>query len=176
MCQGFDVTQARKASKQLGRIALVLLVAAVASFIVPVAVFAMTVGDEGVDIGDGVVKVDAPPDRTWGIYFNDADNTGYGESCSVRDDAGRRIGIRDPGPTVTFSETEMLDHVFVTPADGTFTIDCNANGATVRVGPVGNLPSVLVGTGVAALLGLLGLVLGSFWLIRRTSTIPDRLA
>lgn len=35
---------------------------------------------------------------------------------------------------MTSSDTETLDHVFTTPADGRFTIECDAQGASARVG------------------------------------------
>ena len=75
----------------------------------------------------------APGNRTWGIYLNDADNSGYSESCVVADSSGRPVAIRDPGMTVSASDTEMLDHVFTTPEDGRFTVECNAQSASARV-------------------------------------------
>lgn len=135
----------------------------------PVTLFVLASSDKGVALRAEHTKVDAPADRTWGIYVDNADNSGYSESCTATDSRGRAIAIRDAGPTVTSSDTEMLDLVFTTPRDGTFTISCEVSGAVARVGPVGSLPLVLVGVLVAALLGLGGLVTGLVWLARRTS-------
>jgi hypothetical protein len=121
-----------------------------------VTLFALASNDKGIALGDGPTEVHAPANHTWGIYFNDFDNSGYSESCTATDSEGQAIAHRDPGVTVSSSETEMLDHVFTTPGDGHFTIACNAQSADVRVGPVGSLPSVLIGGSVAALLGLGG--------------------
>lgn len=163
------MNQGRISSKLLGWSALLLLVAAAVAFVVPVTLFAFASGDEGVAVTDTPVVVDAPAHRAWGIYFNDADNSGYSGYCSVSDGAGRPVEIRDPGATVSSSDTEMLNHVFTTPEGGRFIVECRADNASVRVGPVGNLPSVLIGTVIAAGLGATGFALGVMWLIRRGS-------
>lgn len=146
-----------------------LLAAAAVAFVVPIAQFAVASGEDGVAVRDTPVTLNAPAHRTWGVFFNDADNSGYSGFCAVSDGAGRSVEIRDPGATVSSSDTEMLNHVFTTPDGGTFTIACQAEGASVRVGPVGNLPSVLVGSMVAAGLGLAAFTLGMMWLPRRRS-------
>ncbi|MER6940452.1 hypothetical protein ABTX24_18890 [Nocardioides sp. NPDC127514] len=163
------MAQDRTASPLLGWSTLVLLLAAAISFVVPVTLFAFASADDGVAVADAPVTVEAPAHRTWGIYTDDADNSGYSAFCSVNDSAGRPVEFRDPGATVSASETEMLDHEFTTPEDGTFTVECQADNASVRVGPVGNLPSVLIGTLIAAGLGLTGIALGVLWLTRRGS-------
>lgn len=161
------MNQGRFSSKLLGWSALLLLVAAAVAFVVPVTLFALASGDEGVTVTDTPVVVDAPAHRAWGIYFNDADNSGYSGYCSVNDSAGRPVEIRDPGATVSSSDTEMLNHVFTIPQDGRFTVECQADNASIRVGPVGNLPSALIGTVIAAVLGAPGFVLGITWLTKR---------
>jgi hypothetical protein len=171
------MTQGRKSSRVLGWTALALLVAAVGTFVIPIAFFVMAASNDGLKVGDDPKTVETSGNRTWGIYFDDRDNTGYSESCSITDGEGGPVEIRDPGPTVSSSDTEMLDHVFTTPADGKFTVECNATSATVRVGPVGNLSSVLIGVAVAGALGLAGLVIGVVWLTRRTSvSLPSQAA
>lgn len=171
MCKPLPmVVEGRRRSKALGWLSLSLLVLGAVAFIVPVTLFALASSDKGVALGHGPTEVHAPANHTWGIYFNDADNSGYRESCTATDSEGHAIATRDPRVTVTSSDTEMLDHVFTTPRDGHFTIACNAQSADVRVGPVGSLPSVLIGGPLAALLGLGGLVTGILWLTRRAST------
>lgn len=164
------VAQGRRRSSTHGWLSLSLLVLAAVAFIVPVTIFALASSDKGIALGNGTTELHAPANHTWGIYFNDADNSGYTESCMVTDSDGQQVAIRDPGMTVSSSDTEMLDHVFTTPRDGHFTIACNAQSADVRVGPVGSLRSVLIGVSAAAILGLAGLVTGILWLTRRAST------
>ena len=160
----------------MGWLSLSLLVLAALVFVIPLTRYLLATGDKGVALGDGPTKVHASGDRTWGVYFNDPDNTGYSESCGITDSRGRTIALRDPGMTVSSSDTEMLDHVFTTPADGRFTIECDAQGASARVGPVGNLVQVVIGLALAALLGVGGLITGSLWLTRRSSVAPADVA
>lgn len=62
--------------------------------------------------------LDLPEHSTFGIYINDADNSGYSLSCSANDADGLPIQLRYPGWHMTSSETEMLDYVFDTgPGD-----------------------------------------------------------
>ncbi len=164
------MAQGQKSSKVLGWISLVLLVVGGAAFVIPVLLFSIALGADGVKIGDSPVTVPTSAGKTWGIYNKDADNTGYSQSCSVSDGRGAPIAIRNPGPTISSSDTEMLDQVFTTPRDGAFTIECSTTSATVRIGPVGNFVSVLMGIAGAMVLGLTGFVLGVVWLGRRLST------
>ncbi|RNM17408.1 hypothetical protein EFL26_01060 [Nocardioides pocheonensis] len=153
----------------LGWISLSLLLLAAAAVVAPLVPYVLAARDNGVPLGEGPSEIVAPGDRTWGVYFDDRDNSGYGETCTVTDSTGRPIAVRDPGVTVSFSSTEMLGHVFDTPSDGRFTIACHGESADVRVGPVGSLPSLLVGMAAAALLGLVGVIAGSVWLTRRSA-------
>jgi len=163
---------APKPSKAMVWLSVSLLALAVVAVVIPITRFALASGDPGIALGDGATKVHAPGNRTWGFYFNDADNSGYSESCTATDSNGQTIAIRDPGMTVSSSETEMLNHVFTTPVDGRFTVECSAQGASVRVGPVGSFTEVVVGLALAALLGIGGVVTGSIWLARRPSAAP----
>lgn len=165
------MAHARRSSRVLGWIALAALGAAALALIVPVVRFALAAGNDGVAVGHEPVTVHAPAGRTWGIYFNDPDNTGYGESCRIADARGNPVRLRDPGWSVG-GDTEMLDHEFTTPSDGTFTVSCEVSRATARVGPVGNLSAVLIGGCLAMVAGLVGLVTGTLWLTRRTSLRP----
>jgi hypothetical protein len=146
---------------------LVLAVAAVAA---PLAGYVMAASSRGASLGDGPIEIRAPGGRVWGVYVNDADNSGYSESCTVTDSAGRVIALRKAGPTISSSDSEMLDLVFDTPSDGHFTIGCDVRGATARVGPVPNLVALLIGIVAAVLLGTCGLVTGTLWLTGRAAT------
>jgi len=154
----------------LAWISVASLVLAAGAVAVPLALYGMAAGDHGVPLGDRPTEISAPGGRVWGVYLNDADNSGYSESCTATDSAGRPVPLRDPGPTISSSDTEMLDRVFETPRDGHVTIDCHVHGATARVGPVPNLVALLIGIVAAALLGLCGLITGTLWLTRRSAT------
>jgi hypothetical protein len=146
-----------------------LLALAAAAVVVPLVPYVLAVTDKGVSIGDRPTEIHASGDRTWGVYFDDRDNSGYSESCTVTDSTGRPIALRDPGITVSSSDTEMLGHVFDTPHDGHFTIACQVESADARVGPVGSLPSLLIGLAAAAILGLGVLTAGVLWLTQRSA-------
>jgi hypothetical protein len=69
-----------------------------------------------------------PAHKTYGIYVNDVNNSGYSLSCSAKDAQGRRIHMNDQTPaTVTTSATNNLDLVFNT-GSGDLTITCTAPG------------------------------------------------
>jgi hypothetical protein len=121
-----------------------------------VTLFALASNDKGIALGDGPTEVHAPANHTWGIYFNDVDNSGYSESCTATDSEGQAIAHRDPGVTVSSSETEMLDHVFTTPGDGHFTIAATLRARTCAWDRSGASHRFLIGGSVAALLGLGG--------------------
>jgi hypothetical protein len=163
------VVAKRRRTKALGWLSLALFVLAAVAIVVPVTLFALATSDKGVALHGGATAINAPPHRTWGVYVNDVDNSGYSESCTATDSSGRAIAIRDAGPRVTSSDTEMLDLVLTTPRHGSFTISCSVGGAEARVAPVGNFPLVLMGLLAAALLGLGGLIVGILWLVRLTS-------
>jgi hypothetical protein len=164
------MVDARTSSKALGWIALALLSLAALAFVVPIALYALTSDERGFAVGDGPTQVEASGHRTWGIYLNDADNSGYSESCAITDSHGMDVPLRDPGWTMSSSETEMLDHLFTTPDDGRFTIDCSSQSADVRVAPAADLHSIMIGFAVATAAGLAGLVLGIIWLTRRSAS------
>ena len=149
---------------------LTLLALAAAAVFAPLVPYVLAVTDEGVSVGDGPTEIRASGGRTWGVYVDDRDNSGYSESCTVTDSTGRPVALRDPGVTVSSSDTETLDHVFDTPRDGRFTIACDVQGASARVGPVGSLRSLVIGLAAATLLGLGSLIAGLLWLIGRPAT------
>jgi hypothetical protein len=158
-----------RSERLLGWAAIALVVVAAVALVVPLVSFVRTLGSAKVALDDGPVTVRTAGGRTWGVIVDDRDNSGYSESCSVSDRAGRPVALRNPGATVSSSDTETLDHVFTTPADGRFTVACSVRGATVRVGPVASLRSVATGVVGAALLGLAGLGLGLVRLRRRSA-------
>jgi hypothetical protein len=91
----------RSNSKVLGWISLALLALAAVAVAAPLSRYVVAASDKGFALRDGSqAEVHAPGGRTWGLYFDDADNSGYSESCTATDSAGRPIAIRDPGPTI----------------------------------------------------------------------------
>jgi len=83
-----------------------------------------------------------------------------------KDSRGRDVATRDPGWTVSSSDTETLDIVFTTPADGHFAAVCDIKGASARVAPVGSLRGFGMGLAATALLGLAAVSVGIVWLLR----------
>ena len=113
-------------------------------------------------------KVLLPAHETYGFFINDADNSGYSESCDVLD-RGRHVPLRDPSWSVSSSEFETLDFVFNT-GSGHLTLSCDVPGETVLAKAVPNYVGIAVGLlagGVLACLGA-GLLLAWF-LVRRPS-------
>jgi len=142
-------------------IALLVCVAAVAAVVY--AVVGFTRGGPQVRLDGSEQRVSLPADRTYGVFINDPDNSGYTESCSIVDAGGRQVALRAPGWSISGSDTEMLDYVFDT-GSGDLTVQCSVTGgeATLRAVPDAvALGLVLVG---GLLLGLVGgaLLLASF--------------
>ena len=131
------VVDTRRHTKALGWLSLSLLVLAAVAFVVPVTLFALASSDKGIGLGDGPTEVHSSGNRTWGIYFNDADNSGYRESCTATDSQGQAIAIHDPGVTASSSDTEMLDHVFTTPATVTSRSNATRRARTCEWGRSG---------------------------------------
>jgi hypothetical protein len=103
----------------------------------------------------------------WGIYVDDANNSGYTEECSAVDANGKSIQMSDPSWNISESDTETLDMVFDT-GSGVLTFDCSVPGERVTTRPVADFQSLLLGTAVAGVLGLLGVALIIVWLVLRT--------
>ncbi len=105
-------------------------------------------GDE-VRLSDGPNQVSVPAGKTWGVYVDDANNSGFTMSCSGTDDAtGEPIAMRDPWATISGSETETLEYLFDT-GSGELTISCRVPGEEVSIRPAANLNAVVLGFGLA---------------------------
>ncbi len=73
---------------------------------------------------------------TYGIYVNDANNSGYSLRCSGADADGTPIRMDyNPPPSVSTSATETLDVVFNT-GSGDITLACSTPGATAIARPL----------------------------------------
>jgi hypothetical protein len=151
---------------RLSRVGLACLVLALAAVAIPGTGFVRAVTGAEVSLDAGSVHLMLPADRTYGIYADDDDNSGYSERCGIVDADGRQVRLSDPGWSMSSSDTENLDRVFNT-GDGDVTISCDMSGATASTRPVPNYTAMLLGGLLAALLGAIGI--GLF-----VSGIPSR--
>jgi hypothetical protein len=145
-----------------------LCVLAVLVMAVPGVGYARAAGGQSVHLDDGPQHVVLPADQTYGIYVDDADNSGYSERCSAVDARGQHVQMADPWWSVSDSNTEMLDIVFNT-GSGNLTIDCSIPGEHVTVRPVPNLRALVLGVAGGGILGLAGAFMLLVWLIGRQS-------
>ncbi len=77
-----------------------------------------------------------PPHKKYGIYVNDANNSGYSLSCTATDGQGRQVQMDDQTPpTISSSGTNNLDLVYNT-GSGDLTITCSASGAQTTTRPL----------------------------------------
>ena len=109
-----------------------------------------------------------PAARTYGVYVDDADNSGYSESCSATEADGTPIQMESPPWSMSSSDTEVLDLVFDT-GSGDLTIECDIPGERVTARAVPNYTAMLLGLMLAGISGCAGLVLLVGWLIARSS-------
>lgn len=124
------------------------------AIVVPIVAYGRALAAEGVDVSGEQKELSVTPQRAYGIYFDDADNSGYSESCSAEDGQGRSLDLKDP-PWSIGTETETLDHVFESPTDRV-SIECSVDGATASVRPLPSNRSLLLGLTLATTLGWLG--------------------
>lgn len=140
----------------------------VAGPVVGYARVALSDDEVPLSVSGGSRRVSLPADETWGVYINDANNSGYSLDCFAVEASGQQVPLRDPWWTVSGSETEMLDFVFDT-GSGELTFTCRVPGEEVTLRPVPNLKAVVLGVLAGGLLGLLGLALALNWAFTRTS-------
>jgi hypothetical protein len=146
-----------------GGLGLLLCSLAVVAVTVPGIGFVRTTSDGGVRLDRGAHHLVLPAHRTYGIYVDDADNSGYSESCAAVDEvSGREIRMRDPGWSFSSSDTEVLDLVFDTGA-GKISLTCAVGGERVTVRPVPHYGAMLLGVVVAGILGTVGLGMLVAW-------------
>jgi hypothetical protein len=111
-----------------------------------------------VRLADGPHHVVLPADKTYGIYINDANNSGYTESCTAVDAQGSNIAMRDPSWSISGSDTETLDIVYNT-ASGNLTINCSVPGEIITTRPVPNYCALLIGALAAGAMAVVGIIL-----------------
>lgn len=77
-----------------------------------------------------------PAHKKYGIYVNDANNSGYSLSCEAKDAQGGHVHMDDQTPpTISSSGTNNLDLVYNT-GSGDLTFTCSASGAQTTTGPL----------------------------------------
>lgn len=156
----------RRGARHLGWVGALLCVVAVVAVAVPGVGFARSSAEDGVRLDGSAQHVRLPAHETYGIYIDDADNSGYSESCSAVDREGGEIHLEDSFWSMSSSETEMLDYKFDT-GSGNLIITCSVPGERVTVRPVPNFGALALGIGIGGVLGLAGAVMLIVWLVTR---------
>ena len=159
--------QRRRGARHLGWVGLLLCVIAVVAVALPGVGYARTSSDDGVLLDTSSQRVHLPAHEKYGIYIDDADNSGYSDSCSAVDRDGRPIRIKDASWSMSSSDTETLDYVFDT-GSGELTIDCLVAGERVTTRPVPNFGALALGVAIAAVVGLAGAAMLIIWLVSRS--------
>jgi hypothetical protein len=142
----------------VGWVGVVLSGLAVAVVVVLAVSTHRTTNGPSVRLADGPQHVVLPAASTYGIYINDANNSGYTESCSATDALGNTIQMRDPPWSISGSDTETLDMVYNT-GSGHLRINCSVPGEIVTTRPVLNYWALVLGGLAAAAMAVLGIVL-----------------
>ena len=155
----------------LGWAGLLLCVLALVAVVAPGVGYTRALANEGVRLDGSPQHVLVPADRTYGIYVDDPDNSGYSMNCSAVDARGREVRLADPGWSVSSSDTEVLDLVFDT-GSGELTITCAVPGEHVTARPVPNDWAMLLGIVLAGILGCGGVGLLVAWVVARSSRRP----
>lgn len=154
----------RRGARWQGWAGLLLCATAVVAFSVPTASYERAENRDEVRLDGTTQELDLPARQTYGIYIDDADNSGYSERCSVRDDQGRTVRLRGATWSMSDSDTEMLEYVFDT-GSGSLTITCSVPGERVTARPVPDVKALLVGIGVGGVVGSVGAALLIAWFV-----------
>ena len=158
--------------RYLGWVGLFLGVLALVAVVLPGIGFATALADDGVRVDDGPVTVSLAAHKTYGVYVNAANNSGYSESCTAVDDRGTELRMRDPGWIISSSDTEMLDLVFDS-GTGKVTISCEVPGEQVTVRRAPDNSAMFLGVVIGGILGCAGLALIAMWFGARPSRQPQ---
>lgn len=148
------------------RLGMVVCTLAFVAVAVPGIGFIRAYADAGFPVS-GITELSLPAHTTYGVYVDDADNSGYSLSCLARDDAGGDIAVVGPSWSVGSSDTENLDAQFDT-GSGEVTLNCSSDSAEIRVGPVPNLRALALGIVAAGMLAMAGIALLALWFSSRS--------
>lgn len=149
-------------SALLGWATLIACGLALAAVALPGSSYLQALTEDGVHLDGGPVEVSLPADTRYGIYVNDADNSGYSVGCTAVDDRGNPRRMEFPPWNISSSDTEVLDLAFNT-GTGRLTVSCNVPGAEVSLRPVPNIRALLLGLALAGLLACLAVALFAAW-------------
>lgn len=166
----------RRHARRLGWIGLGLCLLATLAVVVPSVDYVIASSKTSVTLGEGATSVLLPSDTTYGIYIDDVDNDGYSHApCSVSELGGQEIAESDFSPgRITTSDTETLDMAFNT-GSGRLSIDCAILGERVRVGPAPAQRPIVLGVGLAVILGTFAVASLIGWVTQRPGhmRLPD---
>ena len=140
-------------AKTKGLVGLGLLALAVVALIVPGIGFVRAVTDGGVVLAGGSQTVTVSAHQKYGIYVDHEGNGTKSVTCTITD-GGRAVALSKAGWSLSFSDTEVLDHVFDS-GSGHLVVEC-ATPEKVTIRPVPNYLEMVVGAGIAFVLGLIG--------------------
>lgn len=168
----------RRRTPGLGWAGLILCLMAFTAVAVPGVGYLRAQSDSGVRIGASPRHLDVPAHHTYGVYVDDADNSGYSESCTALDEGnGRPISMRGPSWSMSSSDTETLDLVFDS-GTGKVSISCSVPGERVTVREVPHYAAMLLGLVLSIVLGILGVGLliawAIVWFARHTDGLLNR--
>lgn len=157
----------RRHARRLGWFGALLCLVAVVAVAVPGVSYFRASSEKSVTLNQRDQAVSLPPNKPYGIYIDDADNSRYTYSCSVQDGTGRDVPVSDfPPARITSSDTEMLDMTFNT-GSGELKINCLVRGERVSVRPSPAQRPLVLGSVVAAITGTFGAALLISWLAQR---------
>ncbi len=161
-------------SRRLGWAGVILGLVAVLAVAVPAIVMERAEG-RTIELDGSRQTLSLTPDTTYGIWVDDADNSGYSSSCSAYAADNLPIRLSDPSFTISQSDTGTLDHVFDS-GSGAVSIICAVPGERVTTRPYVSVVPVAIGVVVASIVGTLGLALLIAWVPRRVQVRRARRA
>lgn len=148
---------------------LLLVLLAVVAIAVPGVGYVRTMNADGLSLSNGPLQVSVSNGRSYGIYVDDADNSGYSLACSAADAEGQRIQLDDPPWSISSSDTETLDLAFKA-GPGELSVTCDIPGEQVTLRPLPDNHSLEIGILLAAIFGCSGMCLLIAWAARSTRT------
>jgi hypothetical protein len=123
-------------------------------------------GEHGTQLEGTRQQLALEPDTTYGVYVDDADNSGYSWSCSGTRADGRPVELKSPSWSLSESDTETLEYVFQS-GTGHVTFTCAAAGERVSVRPYVSPRPLVIGLLVGGVAGTIGVTLLILWMVAR---------
>lgn len=162
-----SIQASRRHTRRIGVIGVLLCLVAVVAVAAPAVSYIRASSEKSVTLDQRDQDVSLPPNKPYGIYIDDADNSGFTYRCSVKDAAGRDVPVSNyPPGRITSSDTEMLDTTF-NSGSGELTINCLVRGERVSVRPAPAQRPLVFGVIAGGIAGTLGAGLLISWLAQR---------